>query len=1217
MSRELGNRYGWTSWTRRAGVAVALAGLVSCAVDADEPHRYDDDVKQPGDELAGDGQVKPTDPNKALAYAPGEILVRFKRDAAFSVQESLHAALGTEVVHGYRFVPGLQAVALPPALAVEDALAAFKSDPSVLYAEPNLIYELDAVPNDTRFGELFGLNNTGQTGGLSDADIDMVEAWDISQGSDQVVVALLDSGLDYNHPDLAANAFVNQLEADGVAGVDDDNNGFIDDIHGINTINGVGDPFPYDNDAHGTHVSGTIGAAGNNGVGVVGVNWNVKIIACKAFTNTATLVDIIECLDYFLAMKTRTSSPVNIIASNNSWGGGGFSQALLDAIEQHNAAGMLFIAAAGNSNVNTDTGAHYPSSYDSTNIISVLASDHNDQRASFSNYGARTVDVGAPGAAILSTTPGNSYASFSGTSMATPHVTGLAALLKAADPTRSAQQIKNLILTGGDVTPATDTEVLTGRRINAAGSLNCVDRFLNNRFAPAGSSLVVGVGAAVPLGVVSINCDRPNPASMTVRVVENGQTIALADAAGIGQFTGQFVPTDIGSFTLEFRQGTTVIDTVVVSVIGSYDPPRFVDQDCRSITGTDIPLGDDQSLPITSPFAIHFAGAEPGFTTLHVGSNGVLSFTGAITAFSNASLPATTRDTIIAPYWDDLNPGTAGGGDVLFQVLGSAPNRELVVEYRNISHYSNVPAATFQVVFFESNPNVLFNYCDVTFEGNAAFSNGLSATIGVQVALGVAQQLSFNTESVHDGDSVLFGMGAPQAVAGPDQVVAPGARVTLDGRASQDYDGALVRYTWTQVAGPPVSLTGANTSVASFTAPTSSSTLSFELEVEDNEGNTDSDQMDVIVNLPPNAEAGPDFQVATNLVGTLDCGASTDPDGVIVGYQWRQIHGDAAPITGDGSPVATFVAPGRAQLLVFECRVTDEYGATDTDVVVAQVFFNAAPVADVGNDRIVRPGRAVQLDGMRSSDSDGSIVSYHWQMGVCMTLSGPCTIALDDAGSPTPSFVAPDARGFASFTLTVRDNHGAIAEASLVVFFARQPPSVVAAFDPECVSPGEVVTLSAACDDPDGSVVAVQWVQTAGTPVTLSGASSETATFTAPAASGTLGFRVTCTDDDAQSASASVSVAVTAAPVAAAVCTPVGVFEGQTVSCSGSGSLNAVDFTWDSPSDPGLVIPPGVNTSFTAPEVTGFRLVSVRLTASNTCGATASATTQVVVVSAD
>src|SRR5439155_6983308 len=250
-------------------------------------------------------------------------------------------------------------------------------------------------------------------------------------------------------------------------GIDDAGNGQIDDCFGIDTLNNASNPLD-DND-HGSHVAGTIGAVGNNGVGVVGVNWTVRLMACKFLnaSGSGPTSDAIDCLEYVKLMKDRG---VNIIATNNSWGGVGFSQALLDAIEAHRQRGILFIAAAGNSGLNNDFTPVYPANYYLPNVISVAATTRTDGQAFFSNFGRRTVHLGAPGDQILSTTRGNTYQIFSGTSMATPHVTGVAALLKAQDPGRDWRAIKNLILSGGDTIPSL-TNTITRKRLNARGAL--------------------------------------------------------------------------------------------------------------------------------------------------------------------------------------------------------------------------------------------------------------------------------------------------------------------------------------------------------------------------------------------------------------------------------------------------------------------------------------------------------------------------------------------------------------------------------------------------------------------------------------------------------------------------------------------------------------------------------------------------------------------------
>jgi hypothetical protein len=337
-----------------------------------------------------------------------------------------------------------------------------------------------------------------------------------------------------------------------------------------------------------------------------------------------------------------------------------------------------------------------------------LATDRFEQRAFFSNFGSRTVDVGAPGRDVLSTLPGNQYGLLSGTSMATPHVTGLVGLLKAQNPTRNAHQIKNLILTGGTSTPGTTGTTLSGRRIRAEGSLNCVNQTLTNRVAPTGSAILTGIGTPVPLSMLSITCDASSAGPQVVTIGETGETIALVDDDGSGQFEGTFTPTSPGTST--FPNG----DVVTVTAAANYDPARVVPFEFPAITGTVLPLScDDCSTTIQSPFPIRFAGADPGLTTLHVSSNGILSSTTPISDFTNQLLPSFVASTIIAPFWDDLF--APAGGSIRFAVLGEAPSRQLVIEYRAVPHISASGAGTFQVIFFENSPNIRFNYADVQF----------------------------------------------------------------------------------------------------------------------------------------------------------------------------------------------------------------------------------------------------------------------------------------------------------------------------------------------------------------------------------------------------------------------------------------------------------------------------------------------------------------------
>ncbi|MEM7809140.1 MAG: S8 family serine peptidase, partial [Planctomycetota bacterium] len=346
-------------------------------------------------------------------------------------------------------------------------IADLKATPGVTFVEPNFVVTKSSTPNDPSFDQLWGLHQS------SDMDIDALEAWGISTGSPDVITAVVDTGIDYNHPDLVANMWTNPGEIAG-DGIDNDNNGYVDDIYGIDTA--YGDSDPYDGDSHGTHVAGTIAATGNNGVGVVGVAYGTKVMALKflddsGFGDTA---DAVEAINYITDMRLRG---VNVVASNNSWGGGGYSQTLYDAIEAHNDAGLLFVAAAGNGTpffgtpINNDADPQYPASYDLPGIISVANHQSSGAAGSSSNYGATSVDIAAPGTNVLSSVPGGGYSSFTGTSMASPHVAGVVALVNSVAPGLPIADVKAAVLDAADPIAAFATTgskpILTGGRLNA------------------------------------------------------------------------------------------------------------------------------------------------------------------------------------------------------------------------------------------------------------------------------------------------------------------------------------------------------------------------------------------------------------------------------------------------------------------------------------------------------------------------------------------------------------------------------------------------------------------------------------------------------------------------------------------------------------------------------------------------------------------------------
>ncbi len=390
------------------------------------------------------------------ARIPNEILVKFRPTANASDRALVRSSVNARALHDFSFI-NVEHMAVR-GMTTDQAIERLRNNPHVVYAEPNYEITVNLTPNDPRFPEMYGLHNTGQSGGTAGDDIKAVEAWNLYTGDPNLLVGVIDTGVDYNHPDLAANIWTNPGEIPG-NGIDDDGNGYIDDVHGYDFYNNDGDPF--DDYGHGTHVSGTIAAAGNNNTGVVGVCWGAKIVAIKFLgsTGSGSTAGAIAGVQYAIRVGVRLTS--------NSWGGGGFSQALLDAINAAGAAGQLFVAAAGNSSANTDQSPSYPASYDSPYIISVAATDRNDALAYFSNYGATTVDLAAPGVDILSTLPGNSYGTLSGTSMATPHVSGVVALTWGRYPAVSNLQVKNMILGAVDTRAGLAGKCVTGGRLNA------------------------------------------------------------------------------------------------------------------------------------------------------------------------------------------------------------------------------------------------------------------------------------------------------------------------------------------------------------------------------------------------------------------------------------------------------------------------------------------------------------------------------------------------------------------------------------------------------------------------------------------------------------------------------------------------------------------------------------------------------------------------------
>jgi thermitase len=583
-------------------------------------------------------------PTPGAAYRPGELIIKYKDGKAGVASAGLHQRHGSRQLREFKAY-GLEHVKVRTGQSVQEAISAFEADGDVEYAEPNYIVHATVVPSDPSYSSLWGMTK-----------ISAPAAWDNSTGSQTVVIGTIDTGIDYTHPDLKANIWPG--------------NGTYP-ANGYNAITHTYDP--KDDNGHGSHVAGTIGAVGNNGVGVAGVNWNVQIAACKFLdaSGSGSTIDAIECLNYFKNLK---ASGANVIATNNSWGGGGFSQSLYDAINAQRD--ILFIAAAGNSGANNDTTASYPSNYELPNVVAVAATDSADALASFSQYGRRTVDVAAPGVSIYSTYMNGGYATLSGTSMATPHVTGLAGLIKARIPTAEWSTIRNLILSTGDTVTAASGKTLTGKRINAYNALTCTDsRVLSAIQYPK----TITVGTPATLSALSINCGDHTVDNVIV-TLSGGEVITLLDngtapdlAAGDGIFSATFTPV---------RSTETFVFSSSAGIETIGNPPAALSVSTASLAAGTVGVSYSKTLAATggvSPYSWSVsAGALPA--GLSLSSSGVIS--GAPTTAGSYSFTVRVTDSKSATATRNLSITVAVPVQSLAITTTSLPAATHGVAYR-------------------------------------------------------------------------------------------------------------------------------------------------------------------------------------------------------------------------------------------------------------------------------------------------------------------------------------------------------------------------------------------------------------------------------------------------------------------------------------------------------------------------------------------------------
>lgn len=513
-----------------------------------------------------------------------DFLIRFSSRAT---PEQMSQVLSQEDLQEVQFFPGskiYRVEGLSPESSTK-ILQRLNEKKSVAYAEPNYLVEATRTPNDPYYSDQWALNNTGQSGGTVGADIDIDSVWNNLTGSD-VVVAIIDTGIDYTHPDLAANMWHNANEIPNNS-IDDDNNGYVDDYYGYNFWYYNGDPD--DDHFHGTHVAGTIGAVGDNGIGVTGINWNAKLMAVKFLNSSGSgyLSDAISAIEYAVDNGAKVL--------NNSWGFMSGQQlptnptlepvqSLRDAIEYADQHGVIFVAAAGNDGVDSDTSANYPSSYSVANILSVASTDRNDDRSYFSNWGSISVDLGAPGSAILSTYPtwyvNPPYATISGTSMATPHVAGAAALIWEDNPILTHRQVIDRIKQG--VSPITSMSgiTVTGGKLNVRQSILLNDPNLNHApIAYAGADQYKEAGNTIQLQGSATDEDGDSAFTYAWSLTKPDGSAAtfsssnIADPSFVADIVGDYYASLIVS---DWNASSTASTTVIHVAEGATNRPTVV-----------------------------------------------------------------------------------------------------------------------------------------------------------------------------------------------------------------------------------------------------------------------------------------------------------------------------------------------------------------------------------------------------------------------------------------------------------------------------------------------------------------------------------------------------------------------------------------------------------------------------------------------------------------
>lgn len=870
----------------------------------------------------------------------------------------------------------------------EEQVKRFNKESSVEYAELDYKVDIDSIiPDDEYFSSLWGIHNTVQTGGTPDADIDAPEAWSTTTGSSDVVVAVIDTGVDYNHEDLSANMWTNDAELNGIAGNDDDGNGYTDDIYGYDFINIDSDP--YDDHGHGTHCSGTIAGVGNNGIGVAGVSWNAKVMALKFLGLSGGYTS-----DAVLAINYAVYNGADVMS--NSWGGGGYSEALKDAIIAANDAGVLFIASSGNSGMNTDSYPHYPSSYDIPNVISVAATDSNDNLAYFSNYGATTVELGAPGVNTYSTMPGNSYDYKSGTSMAAPHVSGAVALIMAQYPTLTKDEIKMRLLVGVDEISSLDGKTVTGGRLNVNNSLE------DDTVSPSAVNNLAAGDSTLYTTTLTWTATGDDGSAGTAKIYDIRYSITAIDDTNwdsATQVTDEPAPQVSGVTESHVIMGLSHSTTY-------YFAMKALDN-LNNSSGLSNIASETTIIPETV-FSDDMESGENGWTHSGVDDNWELGAptSGPGIAYSGVNVWATDLD---GHYYENYINASLQSPTISLNGFASS---YLMFQH----HYETWDRYDGCIVEISTNEGVSWTQITPTdgYPEDAVSSyNPLGAVPAYSGYSGDGWSQAIFDISEYDGYNevnVRFRFGSASSLTGydgwyiddvsiigmPDELnILPIAdangpysgtedvSLTFNGSGSYDPEGNELTYLWDfgdGTTGIGISPTHTYTAGGEYTVT---------MKVNDGKANSlPATTVATIteINDVPVADAGSDQEFndwdGTGLESvTLDGQNSYDFDGDEITYLWTE----GETILSEEPIFTDDFAVGAHNITL---TVTDIYESFSTASVTVTVNPNQAPVANAGYDLTGLVNRAITFNGLRSSDVDGTTLSYNWNFGDGTTGAG-------------------------------------------------------------------------------------------------------------------------------------------------------------------------------------------------------------------------------------